>query len=70
MANCNTHFEEYNGKIRLTDARRKNLKTSRKELRKKVKNGLKKINQMKHNLNLIVKVLCQWIQSSIQFQEN
>ena len=37
MANCNTHFEEYNGKIRLTDARRKNLKTSRKELRKKVK---------------------------------
>ena len=37
MANCNKHFEEYNGKIRLTDARRKSLKGSRKELRKKVK---------------------------------
>lgn len=37
MANCNEHFEEYNGKIRLTDARRKSLKGSRKELRKKVR---------------------------------
>ncbi len=37
MANCNIHFEEYNGKIRLTDARRKSLKGSRKELRKKVR---------------------------------
>lgn len=37
MANCNTHFEEYNGKIRLTDARRKSLKGSRKELRNKVR---------------------------------
>lgn len=37
MANCNEHFKEYNGKIRLTDARRKSLKGSRKELRKKVR---------------------------------
>ncbi|HTO15777.1 MAG TPA: hypothetical protein VLZ83_08395 [Edaphocola sp.] len=37
MANCNEHFEEYNGKIRLSDARRKSLKGSRKELRKKVR---------------------------------
>lgn len=37
MANCNEHFEEYNVKIRLTDARRKSLKGSRKELCKKVR---------------------------------
>ncbi|MDD3875559.1 MAG: hypothetical protein PHT69_03000 [Bacteroidales bacterium] len=37
MANCNEHFKEYNEKIRLTDARRKSLKGSRKELRKKVR---------------------------------
>lgn len=41
MANCNTHFEEYNGKIRLTDARRKSLKGSRKELRNKVRKWFK-----------------------------
>ncbi len=37
MANCNEHFEHYNGEIRLTDARRRNLKDSRKDLRKKVR---------------------------------
>lgn len=37
MANCNEHFKKYNGEIRLTDARRKSLKTSRKELRNKVR---------------------------------
>ena len=26
MANCNEHFQKYNGEIRLTDARRNNLK--------------------------------------------
>lgn len=38
MANCNEHFKEFNEKIRLTDARRKSLKASRKELRSRVKN--------------------------------
>ena len=37
MANCNEHFQKYNGEIRLTDARRNNLKGSRKELRRKSK---------------------------------
>lgn len=37
MANCNKHFGEYNGNIRLTDARRKSLKGSRKDLRNKVR---------------------------------
>lgn len=41
MANCNTHFGEYNGKIRLTDTRRKSLKGSRKELRNKVRKWFK-----------------------------
>ncbi len=37
MANCNKHFIDFNSTIRLTDARRKSLKTSRDELRRKVK---------------------------------
>lgn len=37
MANCSDIFLEYNGIIRLTDARRKSLKKSRKELRKKIR---------------------------------
>lgn len=41
MANCNEHFDEYNGKIRLTDSRRKSLKKSRKELRNKVRDWFK-----------------------------
>lgn len=41
MANCNEHFQKYNGEIRLTDARRKNLKGSRKELRRKVRKWFK-----------------------------
>ena len=41
MANCNEHFIEFNGKIRLTDSRRKELKGSRKELRKKVRKWFK-----------------------------
>jgi hypothetical protein len=41
MANCNAHFEEYNGKIRLTEARRKSLKGSRKELRNRVRKWFK-----------------------------
>ena len=41
MANCNEHFEEYDGEIKLTDARRKKLKASRKELRNKVRKWFK-----------------------------
>jgi hypothetical protein len=41
MANCHEHFTDYNEKIRLTDARRKTLKGSRKELRKKVRKWFK-----------------------------
>lgn len=41
MANCNEHFDTYNGEIRLTEARRKKLKTSRKELRNKIRNWFK-----------------------------
>lgn len=41
MANCNAHFMTYNGEIRLSDSRRKSLKTSRKELRKKVRKWFK-----------------------------
>lgn len=37
MANCNEHFDTYNSTIRLTDARRRSLKSSRKELRKKIR---------------------------------
>lgn len=37
MANCDKHFGVYNGNIRLTDARRKSLKGSCKELRNKVR---------------------------------
>ncbi len=41
MANCNEHFQEYNSEIRLTDARKKSLKRSRKELRNRVRNWFK-----------------------------
>ncbi|WP_209400443.1 cyclic GMP-AMP synthase DncV-like nucleotidyltransferase [Pseudozobellia sp. WGM2] len=41
MANCNEHFKEFNGKIKLTDFRKKELKKSRKDLRKKVRNWFK-----------------------------
>ena len=41
MANCNKHFKDYNGKIRLTESRRESLKGSRKELRQKVKKWFK-----------------------------
>lgn len=41
MANCNEHFGKYNEEIRLTDARRKKLKGSRKELRNKVRKWFK-----------------------------
>lgn len=41
MANCNEHFGKYNSEIRLTDTRRKQLKGSRKELRKKVRKWFK-----------------------------
>lgn len=37
MANCNPHFQDYNNEIKLTDARKKSLKKSRKELRNKVR---------------------------------
>lgn len=37
MANCNDHFEDYNDAIRLTNARRKMLKGSRRELRNRVR---------------------------------
>jgi hypothetical protein len=41
MANCNEHFGIYNSEIRLTDTRRKKLKSSRKELRNKIRNWFK-----------------------------
>jgi hypothetical protein len=41
MANCNEHFKEFNGQIRLTNTRRKNLKGSLKELRNKVRKWFK-----------------------------
>lgn len=41
MANCNKHFLEFNEKIRLTDARRKDLTKSLKELRKKIRKWIK-----------------------------
>ncbi len=41
MANCNKHFDTYNGEIRLTDARRKSLKSSRKEIRNRIRNWFK-----------------------------
>jgi hypothetical protein len=41
MANCNKHFEKYNGELTLTDVRRKKLKRSRKELRNKIRNWFK-----------------------------
>jgi Second Messenger Oligonucleotide or Dinucleotide Synthetase domain len=41
MANCNEHFGTFNDAIRLTDARRKKLKVSRKELRNKIRNWFK-----------------------------
>jgi len=37
MANCHGLFSDFNGVIRLTDARRKGLKGSRKELRRKIR---------------------------------
>jgi hypothetical protein len=63
MANCDKHFGVYNGNIRLTDARRKSLKGSRKELRTRLENGLKKTSQMKQNQNLVGRVQCLWTQS-------
>jgi hypothetical protein len=53
MANCNEHFGEYNNTIRLTDARRKSLKASRKELRNKVRNWFKenKPNEIQPKFN-------------------
>ncbi|MBI2281075.1 MAG: hypothetical protein HYU68_10365 [Bacteroidetes bacterium] len=41
MANCNEHFGTFNDTIRLTDARRKKLKVSRKELRNKIRKWFK-----------------------------
>jgi len=41
MANCNQHFKEFNRAVRLTDNRREKLKTSRQELRKKVRTWFK-----------------------------
>jgi hypothetical protein len=41
MANCNEYFKTYNGNIRLTDAKRRSLKGSRKELRNKVRTWFK-----------------------------
>lgn len=37
MANCNAKFKDFNKEVKLTDARRKSLKTSRRDLRRKVK---------------------------------
>lgn len=42
MANCDKHFNTYNREIKLTDARYKSLKKSRKELRKKTRDYFKK----------------------------
>lgn len=41
MANCNKHFSEFDGIIKLTNSRKKSLKVSRKELRSKVKRWFK-----------------------------
>jgi hypothetical protein len=41
MANCNNYFDTYNGSIKLTEARKKSLKKSRKELRNKVRKWFK-----------------------------
>jgi hypothetical protein len=41
MANCHKHFDTYNGEIRLTDARRKSLNSSRKEIRNRIRNWFK-----------------------------
>lgn len=41
MANCHELFIEFNGAIRLTDARRKSLKGSRKDLRRKIRKYFK-----------------------------
>jgi len=41
MANCSKHFDSYNDEIRLTNTRRKSLKKSRKDLRKKVRKYFK-----------------------------
>lgn len=53
MANCDKHFGVYNGNIRLTDARRKSLKGSRKELRNKVRKWFEenKPNETKPEFN-------------------
>jgi hypothetical protein len=37
MANCNTHFKNFNSEIKLTDARKKALIRSRTELRRKIR---------------------------------
>ena len=42
MANCNEHFIEFTDKIKLTKTRKKDLKRSRRDLRKKVRNWFKK----------------------------
>jgi hypothetical protein len=42
MSNCNKYFKEYNDVIKLTDARRKALKKSRKELRRKTREYFRK----------------------------
>jgi hypothetical protein len=41
MANCNKYFSEFDSRIKLTSSRKKSLKTSRKELRDRVKNWFK-----------------------------
>jgi hypothetical protein len=53
MANCNEHFQDYNDEIKLTDARRKSLKRSRKELRNKVRKWFKenKPNEIQPKFN-------------------
>ena len=53
MANCNKHFETYNGEIRLTEARRLKLKGSRKEVRNKIGNWFKenKPNEIQPKFN-------------------
>lgn len=69
MANCDKHFGVYNGNIRLTDARRKSLKGSRKELRNKVRKWFDENKPNETKPNLVDKVQCLWIQSLILYHE-
>jgi hypothetical protein len=69
MANCNEHFEEYNGKIRLTDARRKSLKGSRKELRKKVRKWFDENKPNETKPKFSGQDQCRWTQLLILFHE-